>query len=225
MKLLMIEDDRSITEIVALAFDMRWPEVELVTATLGEKGLALAKTEAPDAIILDLGLPDISGFDVLKEIRQFSTVPIVILTVRAEEKDVIKGVEMGADDYVVKPFRQMELLGRVEALVSRPRRRKKEEPLVHGPLYLDPSSRRFTVDGDEVTITATEADILYQLMKEPGSVVANSELVEAIWGQDYPNAADCLKTHIRRLREKVEPDPDHPQLVLGKSGKGHFLAK
>ncbi|MFC1860183.1 response regulator transcription factor [Chloroflexota bacterium] len=110
MKVLIIEDDPEIVEVISLAFQIRWPEVKLVSTNLGEKGVELVESESPDVVILDLGLPDISGYDVLKEIRAFSTVPILILTVRGEETDVVRGLEWGADDYMVKPFRQLELL-------------------------------------------------------------------------------------------------------------------
>ncbi|RLC92407.1 MAG: DNA-binding response regulator [Chloroflexi bacterium] len=225
MRIVMIEDDESITEIVSLAFEMRWPETELISTDMGEKGIELVKSEKPDLVILDLGLPDISGFDVLQRIRSFSTVPIIILTVRAEEADVIQGVELGADDYVVKPFRQLELLGRAQALVRRSAKTERQAPLECGSMYLDPSTRCFVFKGNKMTLTATETDILYCLMREQGSVVPNSRLVEAIWGRDYRNSGETLKIHIRRLRERIEPDPDHPRLILTKPGNGHSLAR
>ena len=119
MKVLIVEDDHEIVEIISLAFEIRWPEAELVSTHLGEQGISMVDAEEPDVIILDLGLPDISGFDVLKEVRTFSTVPILILTVRGEEADIVKGLEWGADDYMVKPFRQLELMSRAQAVMRR----------------------------------------------------------------------------------------------------------
>ena len=136
MKVLVIEDDREIIEAISLAFQIRWPEAQVVSTRLGEKGVEQVETESPDIVILDLGLPDINGFEVLRQIRRFSQVPTIILTVRAEEVDIVKGLEWGADDYIVKPFRQLEFLSRVKALIRR-KSTTEEEQLVSGPLRLD----------------------------------------------------------------------------------------
>ena len=119
MKVLIIEDDRDIVDVIKLAFDIRWPDAKIVSTHLGERGIELVEEESPDVVILDLGLVDVSGFDALKRIRMFSNVPVLILTVRAEESDIVRGLEWGADDYMVKPFRQLELLSRIRALVRR----------------------------------------------------------------------------------------------------------
>ena len=224
MKVLIVEDNRDIVETISLALQIRWPEAKLVSTHLGEKGIELVESESPDIVILDLGLPDISGFEVLKQIRLFSVVPIIILTVRAEEADIVKGLEWGADDYVVKPFSQLELLARVKAQI-RGQTRSREEPLVCGPLSFDPSTRQLLYDGKEIALTRTEAHILRHLMNNAGRVVTHSSLAEEVWGEDYPGAADSLKVHIRRLREKLEADPSQPQLILTKAGIGYFLKK
>ena len=223
MKVLMIEDDRNIVEIVSLAFQMRLPEASLVSAILGEKGLQLMESEAPDIVILDLGLPDVSGFDVLERIRQTSSVPVLILTVRGEETDIVKGVELGADDYVVKPFRQIELLARVRALTRRPVIQESKPVLTCGALRFDPSARRLLHKGDTVAITATESEILYHLMKNAGQVVPHSVLAASVWGDDQPGAADSLKVHVNRLRSKLEADTDNPQLILTRPGEGYMI--
>ncbi len=119
MKVLIIEDDRETVEVISLAFKMRWPEAELVSAKLGEEGLQLLESESPQAVILDLGLPDISGFEVLKQIRNVSKVPVVIMSVRRDEAIVVKAIEYGADEYITKPFRQVELLGQVKQLIQK----------------------------------------------------------------------------------------------------------
>ena len=119
MKVLIVEDDKEIVDAITLAFQIRWPEAKVVSTRLGRKGVELVESENPDIVILDLGLPDISGFEVLNQTRLFSHVPIIILTVRADEADVVKGLEWGADDYILKPFRQLELLARVKALIRR----------------------------------------------------------------------------------------------------------
>mgnify|MGYP001120650297 CR=1 FL=1 len=228
MKVLIIEDERDIVETISLAFQIGLPGVKVVSTHLGEKGIEMAESEAPDVIILDLGLPDISGFEVLKQIRLFSTIPILILTVRSEEADIVKGLEWGADDYVAKPFKQMELLTRVKALARRQRPPGEEPPLVCGPLRLDPSTRQLFHGGKQIDLTGTETRILHNLMRNAGHVVTHSSLAEAVWGEwgeNYADAANSLKVHIRRLREKLEVDPSHPRLILTKAGVGYLLAK
>jgi len=224
MKVLLIEDEREIIEAISLAFQIRWPEAELVSTRLGEKGVELVESEAPDIVILDLGLPDINGFEVLRQIRLFSHVPTIILTVRSDEADIVKGLEWGADDYITKPFRQLEFLARVKALIRR-RSPSEEETLVCGPLRLDATTGQLYCDGREIALTITESHILGHLMKNAGHVVTHMSLAEAVWGDDYPGVADSLKVHIRRLREKIEVEPSDPQLILTKTGVGYFLAK
>ncbi len=224
MKVLMIEDDKHIVEAVRLAFKIKWVEAEVSAASSGETGIAMTKSEKPDIIILDLGLPDISGFDVLKRIRQFSSVPILILTVMAEEQDKVRGLEWGADDYVTKPFKQLELLARVKALLRR-QPIAEDGPITCGPLKYDPGTYRFFNGNKEINLTRTEGIVIKQLMKNPGQVITHSSLAEAIWGIDYPDSSQSVKVYIRRLREKMEVDPGQPKLILTKPGIGYCLTK
>jgi two-component system response regulator VicR len=224
MKVLLVEDDREIVEAISLAFQIRWPEAELIPTRLGQKGVELVESESPDIVILDLGLPDISGFEVLQQIRLFSQVPTIILTVRADEADVVKGLEWGADDYITKPFRQLEFLARVKALIRR-QGSQDSESVSFGPLKLDATTGQLFVEAREVALTVTETHIMAHLMKNGGRVVTHTSLAEAVWGDEYPGATDSLKVHIRRLREKVEEDPSHPLLILTRTGVGYFLAK
>lgn len=225
MKVLVIEDNREIVESISLAFRIRWPEVELVSTHLGERGVDMVETEDPDLVILDLGLPDISGFDALKQIRLFSTIPVIILTVRAEEPDIVKGLEWGADDYVVKPFKQLELLARVKALMRRQTPATDEAPVICGLLRFEPNTFQLFHKEKEINLTRTEGYILQHLMRNCGHVVPYSGLAETVWGEDYPGSSDSLKVYIRRLREKLEVDPGNPQFILTKAGIGYFLAK
>ncbi len=232
MKILIIEDDKEIVEVISLAFEIRWPEIEVVSTHLGKKGAELVETEIPDLVILGLGLPDTSGFDVLKEIRAFTNVPILILTVRGEEADIVRGLEWGADDYITKPFRQLELLSRIRALTRRASP-STEETLVFGKLSYVPDARRLRNEGNEIDLTRTEGYILAHLMRNASQVSTYSGLAEAIWGNEYPGATENLRIYIRRLREKIEADPrstaDHPhgdqdRLLPGKTGvvpRGH----
>ncbi len=224
MKVLLIEDDKDIIDAISLAFQIRWPEAKVVSTRLGEKGVELVEGEVPDIVVLDLGLPDINGFEVLRQIRLFSKVPVIILTVRSDEADVVKGLEWGADDYIIKPFRQLELLARVKAMIRR-QDPSEEESLVYGPLRLETASGQLYHDGKEIALTVTESHILSHLMKNAGHVVSHSSLAEAVWGDDYPGATDSLKVHIRRLRQKIEADPSQPKTILTRTGVGYFLAK
>ena len=223
-KVLIIEDDETIVSLIRLAFQMRWPEAQLISASLGEEGLDLVEDEKPDLVILDLGLPDIDGYEVLRQIRLFSSVPIVILTVRGDEDDIIRGLEWGADDYVVKPFRQLELLSRLKVQLRKQISPDQEAPVVCGPLRLDPSTFQLKYGGKEISLTLIEGRMMYHLMRNAGHVVIHSRLAEAVWGEDHPGATDSLRVYIRHLREKLEADPGNPKLILTKVGVGYILA-
>ena len=222
MKILIIEDAPPVAETISLAVEMRWPDARIVTAANGEQGIEMAETESPDAVILDLGLPDISGFDVLKRVRHFSDVPILILTVRSDEADIVKGLEWGADDYMLKPFKQLELMARIKGITRR-RGPKREAPLVWGQLRYDPSSIRLTLGSKDMKISRTEGIIIGCLMRQAGNVATYSSIAEAMWGDDFPEAIESIKVHVHHLRQKLEADPAKPRLVLNKAGLGYFL--
>ena len=225
MKILVIEDDPQIVEAISLAFQIRWPEAKMVSTHQGEKGIDLVETEKPDIVILDLGLPDINGFDVLKQVRLFSDIPILILTARAEESDIVKGLEWGADDYMVKPFRQLELLSRIKALTRRRMSITTDAPVVVGPLSYNAATGQLNFNQREINLTPTEGRILHHLMRNAGQVVTHSSLSDAVWGEEYPGAVESLKVYIRRLREKLEAEPQHPHFILTKAGVGYLLVK
>jgi len=225
MKVLIIEDDPEIVEVITLAFEIRWPEVSPVATHLGGHGVELVESESPDVVILDLGLPDMSGFDVLKQIRLFSDVPILILTVRGDETDVVRGLEWGADDYMTKPFRQLELLSRIRVLTRRATASDREPELVCGELRFDPTTRQLFRGEEEIRLTRTEGSILHHLMRNAGQVMTYSSLAEAVWGEDYTDAVEGLRVYIRRLREKIETEPSDPQLILTRGGTGYMLTK
>ncbi|MEE8471210.1 MAG: ATP-binding protein, partial [Dehalococcoidia bacterium] len=224
-RVLIIEDDQEILNCVSLAFQTGWPEAELVSTQLGEEGVEMVETEAPDVVILDLGLPDISGLETLRQIRLFSAVPVVILTVKAEEKDIVRGLELGADDYLGKPFGEEELLARLKAQLRKQTPSDEEAPMVCGLLHFDPSSCQLRYGRDEISLTVIEGRIIQCLMTNAGHVVTHSSLAEAVWGEDYPRSAHSLSVNIRRIREKLEVDPSNPEIVLTKAGIGYWLAK
>lgn len=222
-RVLIVEDSDEIVEAISLALQIRWPEVKVDAASSGEEGIRLAGRITYSLVILDLGLPDIGGFEVLKSIRLFSSVPILILTVRGEEADIVKGLELGADEYIVKPFRQLELLARIKALTRREVVMRDAEKLSIGSLVLETGTRTVYYKGKAIELTRTENSILEQLMRNAGSIVTYSRLSEAIWGDEFPDAAAALKVHISRLRHKLELEPQNSQLIQTKPGLGYFM--
>ena len=227
MKALVIEDEANILEAISLIFQLRWPAVEIVSTPLGKEGVQMVESESPNIVLLDINLPDISGFQVLQEVRRFSDVPVIILTVRGAETDRVKGLELGADDYIVKPFGHLELLARVKAVMRRSGLVAAEgaEPFSSGDLRIDFAQRKVFLKDRELKLTPIEYQLLYHLARSADQFVSSSTLVYKIWGEDYPGAAESLKVHMRHLREKIEEDPANPKLILTEHGKGYRLAK
>jgi DNA-binding response OmpR family regulator len=223
-KILMVEDDEAIIEYLRMAFKVNWPEVEFSSAGFGIEGIAKAQSEGPDLVILDLGLPDIDGFEVLKTLRKFPRMLIVILTARGDEKDIVKGLELGADDYVIKPFRQLELIARVRTLLRRQPGVPEQEVLHCGRLTLDTAKNDVAMPGGkQVELTRTESIILAQLIRNCGRVVEHSKLAEIIWGENYPGSVNALRVYIGRLRRKLEADVASPTFILSKAGQGYYV--
>jgi two-component system KDP operon response regulator KdpE len=225
MKALVIEDDLKIVELISLAFQAGWPGATLITAHRGEEGIDLAENQAPDLIILDPELPDVDGFDLLKQIRLFCRIPVVIVTDRTDEMSIVKGLEWGADEYISKKFGQMELMARIRAILRRHYPPGEELPLAYGPLCLYTSTGKLTCCRKDIELTRTESQILQHLIRNAGRVVSHSGLATTLWGEDYPDSVDALRVYIRRLRVKIETDPNIPQLILTKPGIGYFLAE
>jgi len=225
MKVLIIEDDQGIVESISLALNIRWPDVKIVSTHLGNTGIELVESESPDLVILDLGLPDISGFEVLKQVRLFSSVPIIILTVRPDEADIVKGLEWGADDYIVKPCGQLELLARVKVRLRDKDRLADQSAISYGCLRFEPSSRQLMRGEKEIKLTAIESQIIHLLMKNAGRVATYHSITEEIWGEDYPGSVESLRVHIRRIREKMEVDPGNPRYIVTKASIGYSLSK
>ncbi|ADJ26186.1 two component transcriptional regulator, winged helix family [Dehalogenimonas lykanthroporepellens BL-DC-9] len=224
MKVLIIEDDRTIVDYLELAFNMNMPDAELFTARFGKEGVSLAQAENPEVVILDLGLPDMDGFEVLKSIRQSSQVLIMVLTARGDEQDIVKGLEWGADDYVVKPFRQMELLARVRTLLRR-QAAASEPPVISFSGFTLDTARNVLqcADNGELELTRTEGLIMSQLMRNKGNVVSHDRLAEIIWGENYPGAVNALRVYIGRLRRKLEESKTPCPAIMSKPGLGYYL--
>jgi len=223
MKVLVIEDDPDIIEVMALSFRMSWPQSVVVSSEQGGKGIEMVETESPDIVLLDLCLPDRDGLEVLSEIRAFSDVPIIIITVRGEEMERVRGLEVGADDYVVKPFSYMELLARVRAVL---RRRSADglalpTTLEDGGLVIDFRAQEVTLHGDSVQLTPIEYRLLCELVGRTGQTVSQETLIEKIWGETYLDTPSVLKVHIHRLRRKLGETADKPQMISTVSGRGY----
>lgn len=224
MKVVAIEDEQSIIDAINIAFEFRWPGVRLVTTTSGKEGVALVRTESPDIVILDINLPDISGFEVLKQVREYSAVPVIILTVRSDDEDIMKGLENGADDYVVKPFNYLTLLARVKAVL----RRSDKTPLkiaqhtsISPWLKVDFVNQKVIVDDHPVRLTPVEYRLLVLLAKNKNKVVPYNQIMAEIWGKSTWSDTENIRIYIRRLRKKLHDSP--PNMILNKRGKGYML--
>ncbi len=228
MKVLVVEDSPQIVETLQLCFDLRWPGTTVVSTDSGKKAPQLVETESPDLVILDLGLPDADGLSVLQEIRSFSDIPVLILTVRDDEVSKVKGLELGADDYMTKPFSHIELLARVRAVLRRsqmPQLRGGERPVVLGDLVVDFAAREITKGGETVQLTPTEWRMLTQLVRNAGQVLTYEILLRRVWGDDYVGASDYIKKYVYRLRQKLGDNPENPKLIVSVRGMGYKLVR
>lgn len=223
MKILIIEDDYKIVQAISFALKMGWPDVTLLTASRGEKGLELVEEKAPNLVILDLGLPDMDGVEVIKDIRLFSEVPIIVLTIRSEEADIVEALELGANEYVIKPFRQMELLARVRCILRRPADINKNLCIKWGPFKLDYVNRVLFVKEREILLTTIESQIIRELLINAPNIVTYSKMSELISGGDYPDMINSIKTHIYNLRQKIETKAEGSQHIINMHGLGYYL--
>jgi DNA-binding response OmpR family regulator len=224
MKILIVEDDSAIVELVSLCLRVSWPDSRILFTGLAQEGTELAERENPDLIILDLGLPDKSGLELLKEVRGHSNVPIIILTVRDEESDVVRGLELGADDYITKPFRQMEFVSRAKALLRRQRATDTSAPVTLGAFHFSASRRQVTCGQDNLRLTTTEGKMLFCMAQNMGKPVSHNDLSMSIWGEVPPDAANSIRVHMRNLRQKLG-DIGMQANIVTKSGTGYFLKK
>ena len=230
MKALLIEDSQEIVKAVSLTFGIRWPEANLLSADEGGKGIRMVEEESPDIVILDINLPDMSGFDVLERIRLFSDVPVIILTVRGEQIDELTGLEMGADDYIVKPFSPANLLTRVRAVLRRSGSHSSQEtklpPVVAGDLTINFSSREVIRGNERASLTPTEYKVLFCLVRNQGKIVAQDVIKQQVYGNEarYVDST-ALKRYIYQLRNKLGDSADHPQLILNERGIGYRFVR
>ena len=219
-KILVVEDELKIARLVRDY--LHQAGFAVVEAADGRSALTLARTERPDMIVLDLGLPEIDGLDVTRRLRADSAVPIIMLTARSEESDRIVGLELGADDYIVKPFSPKELVARIRAVLRRAEATLGGgEVLRAGPLQVDLPKRRVTVGAEDVELTATEFDLLVTLARHPGRIYTRAQLLDAIHGVSFESYERSVDAHIKNLRRKLERDPRRPELILTVYGVGY----
>ena len=223
-KVLVVDDEKLIVKGIRFSLEQDGMEVEC--AYDGEEALKLATENQYDMILLDIMLPKMDGFEVCQQIRGFSDVPIVMLTARGDDMDKILGLDDGADDYITKPFNILEVKARIKAIMRRTSGKREKEEAVKviesGDLKLDGESRRLFILGKEINLTAKEFDLLELLVMNPGKVYSRENLLNIVWGYEYPGDVRTVDVHVRRLREKIEKNPSEPKYVHTKWGVGYY---
>ena len=224
--ILVVDDEKLIVK--GIKFSLEQENMNVDTAFDGEEALNLAKTKEYSLILLDVMLPKIDGLEVCQLIREFSNVPIIMVTAKGEDMDKIMGLEYGADDYITKPFNILELKARIKAILRRsvkkvPIQDVKTDKLKLRGIEIDIDSRRAFINDKETNLTAKEFDLLVLFMKNPGKVYSRDNLLNIIWGKTYPGDARAVDVHVRRLREKIEANPSEPQYIHTKWGVGYYF--
>lgn len=222
MKILIVDDEKLLVKGMKFNFEQDGYQVE--TAYDGKEALRLAHDKSLDIIILDLMLPKIDGLSVCQKIREFSNIPIVMLTAKSEDMDKIMGLEYGADDYITKPFNILELKARVKAIMRRMTPAQSNKSKVEfGDISLDYNQRKININGNSIDLTSKEFDLIDLFVSNPEKVYSRDNLLDLIWGYDYPGDARTVDVHIRRLREKIEPNSAEPRYILTKWGAGYYF--
>lgn len=224
MRILVVDDEPDLIESVRLGFTLQWREVDVIGASRGEAGLDAVEHDLPDIVLLDIGLPDIDGFEVLRQIRAFSDVPVVMLTAHDDSMDKVKGLELGADDYVTKPFNHLELMARVKAVLRRldlPAPASRAPSFRSGDLEVDFARQEARLRGVRLDLTPTEYRLLYHLVRNAGHVLQHGTLLAQVWGREYVDEVDYIRVYIRRLRDKLGDDPDAPRYIRTERGLGY----
>ena len=224
-KILVLDDEKSIVK--GIKFSLEQDDMKVEVAYDGETALELAKANHYDMILLDIMLPGFSGLEVCQMIREFSDVPIIMLTAKGDDMDKILGLEYGADDYITKPFNILEVKARIKAIFRRNNRNVQEQEnqkvIETKGLKIDVDSRRVYIDDKEVNLTAKEFELVYLLVSNPNKVYSREQLLKTIWGPSYPGDARTVDVHVRRLREKIEATPADPKYIHTKWGVGYYF--
>ena len=221
-KVLVVDDEKTIVKGIRYSLEQDGMKVD--SAFDGEEALQLAHANTYDIILLDVMLPRMDGFEVCQQIRDFSSVPIVMLTAKGDDMDKILGLEYGADDYITKPFNILEVKARIKAIMRRTTKPETQAKVLNfGDLMINEEYRRVYVGDKEINLTSREFDVLEFLVSTPGKVYNRSELLHAIWGDDFPGDERTVDVHVRRLREKLEANPSEPRYVRTKWGSGYYF--
>ena len=225
MRILVVDDEKLLVK--GIRFNLEHDGYEVDSCHDGAEGVALARERDYDLIILDVMMPGVDGLEACRQIREFSSVPVIMLTARGEDMDKLMGFEFGADDYITKPFNILELKARIRAILRRAAAQDgsaaKDERLACGRLELDTAQRAVYVDGGHTVLTAREFDLLELLMRNPGRVYSRENLLNLVWGFEFPGDIRTVDVHVRRLREKVEPKPAEPEYILTKWSVGYYF--
>ena len=225
-RVLVVDDEKLIVK--GIRFSLEQDGMDVDCAYDGEEALELAKRNSYDMILLDVMLPKMTGFEVCQQIRDFSNTPIVMLTAKGEDMDKILGLEYGADDYITKPFNILEVKARIKAIMRRTGKKSEggntERVIENRDMRLDCDGRRVYIKNREVNLTAKEFEVLELLMRNPNKVYSRENLLNIVWGYEYPGDARTVDVHIRRLREKIESTPSEPVYVHTKWGVGYYFA-
>ncbi len=225
-KVLVVDDEKLIVK--GIRFSLEQDGMEVDCAYDGEEALEAAKKKEYDVVLLDVMLPKLSGFEVCQQIREFSTMPVIMLTAKGDDMDKILGLEYGADDYITKPFNILEVKARIKAIMRRSSKNTSQngsdtKTVTFGEMKIDCENRRVYIAGKEVNLTAKEFDLLELLVFNPNKVYSRENLLNIVWGYDYPGDVRTVDVHIRRLREKIESNPSEPKYIHTKWGVGYFF--
>ena len=224
-RVLVVDDEKLIVK--GIRFSLEQENMEVDCAYDGEEAIEMAKKTEYDVVLLDIMLPKFDGFEVCRQIREFSNMPIIMLTAKGDDMDKILGLEYGADDYVTKPFNILEVKARIKAIIRRNTRKPFSEEdvkvLIKGDLKLELEGRRVFISDQEINLTAKEFDLLELLTMNPNKVYSREKLLNIVWGYEYPGDVRTVDVHIRRLREKIEPNAKEPKYVHTKWGVGYFF--
>lgn len=227
MKILVADDDPQILDALTVGFQLQWQEATVIPAPHGEAALRAFFDQEPDVVVLDVSMPGKDGFQVLKEIRQLSDVPVIMLTARGEEMDQVRGLELGADDYVVKPFSHLTLLARIKAVLRRAQLQppaRTAPDFVAGDLAVNFQSHRVTLRGEMIKLTPVEYKLLYHLVRNAGRLMPHQTLLNRLWGEEYGATTDHLKVFVSRLRAKIEPK-EGPHFIETERGLGYRFVR
>ncbi len=223
-RILVVDDEKLIVKGIRFALEQDGMEVDC--AYDGEEALKLARENEYDVVLLDLMLPVYDGYEVCQQIREFSDMPIIMLTAKGDDMDKILGLDYGADDYITKPFNILEVKARIKAIIRRsgkkPEKEEKQSILKAGDITMDKESRRVFVEDREVNLTAKEFDLLQLFLENPGKVYSRENLLKDVWGYEYPGDVRTVDVHVRRLREKIEKNPSDPRYIYTKWGVGYY---